>query len=237
MAKPGRRRIASVLLGLWAAGVLLPFAQLVLGGEEQRSQADAARTAVQITGQTAISLARTAFVTNVLRDAGLAGAAPVARQYAALDGGAADAPAELAVARAEESAAPMIWRIANEMTRTPTTDRGVSAYTATALASGPDQWTAALKVQNSHAELAERFSTWSNSVVALIAVAAAISAVIEARAATPSTRERRRPTVNRRIRKNQQRGADVRNKQPPSTQPGRPDVAAADGGRPPDGRV
>ncbi len=189
---PGLRRTASVLLALWAAGVVLPLAQLVLGGEEQRSQAAAARAAVQISGQTAISLARTAFATNALRDAGLAEAASVARQYAALDAGAADAPAEFALAQAETSAAATIRRIADEMTRAPTTDSGVAAYTATALASGPDQWRAALEVQHGHAERADRFGAWSNGVVALIAVVAALSAVVGVRSAAPSMRDRRR---------------------------------------------
>jgi hypothetical protein len=192
-ARPGQRRTASVLLALWAAGVVLPLVQLVLGSEEQRSQADAARTAVQLSGQTAISLAHTTFSTNTLRDAIFAEAASIARQYAALDAGVADAPAELAVAQAEESAAATIHRIADEMTRTPTTDSGVSAYIAEALASGPDEWRVALEVQNGHAERAERFGAWSNSVVALISAAAAVAAVIEARAAASSTRDRRRP--------------------------------------------
>lgn len=186
---PGRRRTASVLLVLWAAGVVLPLAQLVLGGDEQRSQASAARIAVQLSGQTAISFARTAFVTSALRDAGLAGAASVARQYAALDAGD---PAESVLAQAEASAAATIRRIAEEMTRAPTTDSGVAAYTATALASGPDQWRAALDVQHGHAERAGRFGTWSNGVVALIAVVAALSAVVEVRSAAASTRDRRR---------------------------------------------
>ncbi|MGH8909725.1 MAG: hypothetical protein ACRD0K_25350 [Egibacteraceae bacterium] len=189
---PGRRRIASVLLALWAAGVLLPLAQLVLGGEEQRSQAAAARTAVQISGQTAISLARSAFATNALRDAVLAEAASPARQYAALDASAADAPAEFALAQAEASAAATIHRIADEMTRAPTTDSGIDPYTATALASGPDQWRAALGVQHGHAARANRFGAWANGVVALIAVVAALSAVVEARFAASSTRDRRR---------------------------------------------
>lgn len=188
---PGRRRTASVLLALWAAGVLLPLAQLVLSGEEQRSQAAAARTAVQITGQTAISLARSALATNALRDAELADAASAARQYAALDAGATNAPAEFALAQAEASTAATIRRIANEMTRTPTTDSGITAYTATALASGPAQWRAALKMQHGHAERANRFGAWSNGVVALIAVVAALSAAVGVRSAAPLTRDRR----------------------------------------------
>ena len=40
-----------LLLVLWAAGVLLPLVQLALAGEEQRSQAAAARTAVHLPGR------------------------------------------------------------------------------------------------------------------------------------------------------------------------------------------
>jgi hypothetical protein len=174
-----RRRTSFVLLALWAAGVLLPFAQLVLSGAEQRSQAAAARIAVRLTTETATSLARTAFETTALRDAAMADAASTARELAALDVDDVSASAERVVARAEASAASRTRDVAVHMGSAPVIGQGVDSYLVSALASGPDEWETIRRAQNGEADRAGRFGNGANGVVALIAILAAMSAIIE----------------------------------------------------------
>lgn len=185
------RRTSFVLLALWAAGVLLPFAQLALSGEEQRSQATAARTAVRLTTETATSLARTSFETTALRDAAMADAASAARELAALDADESSADAERAVARAEASAASRTRDIAVQMSRAPAIDQGANSYMLRALASGPAEWETDRRAQNSEADRADQFGSWANGIVAFIAILAAIGAIIEVFSAHYSNRRPR----------------------------------------------
>jgi hypothetical protein len=136
LAAARRRRTTTLLLALWAAGVLLPFIQLALSGEEQRSQAAAARTAVQLSGQIAAGIARSEFETNALRDAAFADVAATARELAALGAPSVDAALERALARVEEVAAATDRDIAAIMGRVPATVDGLDARTLAALRSG-----------------------------------------------------------------------------------------------------
>ena len=137
LAAGRRRRAAILLLAFWAAGVLLPFAQLALSAEEQRSQGAGARTAVQLSGQIAIGLTRSQFETNALRTAAFADVAATSRELAALDALPRDAATERAVAGAEESAAATARAIAAAMSQVPATVDGLDARTVAELRSGP----------------------------------------------------------------------------------------------------
>jgi hypothetical protein len=179
LAAGRRRRAAILLLALWAAGVLLPFAQLALSAEEQRSQAAGARTAVQLSGQIAIGLTRSEFETNALRAAVFADVAATSRELAALDAPARDAPAERALASAEETAAGTARGIAATMGRIPPSVDGLDARTVADLRSGPNDWAATLRRQNAEVDRANVYGSASNYAVAAIAVLLALTAVVE----------------------------------------------------------
>jgi hypothetical protein len=179
LAAGRRRRAAILLLAFWAAGVLLPFAQLALSAEEQRSQGAGARTAVQLSGQIAIGLTRSQFETNALRTAAFADVAATSRELAALDAPQRDAATERAVASAEESAAATARAIAAAMSQVPATVDGLDARTVAELRSGPNDWPATLKRQNAEVDRANAYGSASNAAVAAIAVLLALTAVVE----------------------------------------------------------
>ncbi|GAA4828677.1 hypothetical protein GCM10023201_14990 [Actinomycetospora corticicola] len=174
-----RRNTMVVLLVLWAAGVLLPFAQLALGGEEQRYQAIAAKTAAEIAGEIATSQARTGFDTDAQKDAVVAQLVAVAREIAALEATTPESEAERLTAGAEERAAVAIGRIAVQMGRPLTEQEGVDPLISKALTSTAEDWGADAAVQSSAADRAETFGAWSNRAVAMIAALAAVSAILE----------------------------------------------------------
>ena len=173
------RRIAYVLLALWAAGVLLPFAQLTLGGEEQRYQAAAARTAVQLSGQIAIGQTRASFADDAQRTAIFADAAATSRQLAALDVTGPLVATEESIASGEETAAARTGVVAAQMGAAPTTANGIDGHLADALARVPDDWKPVERQQIEQADRAETFGAWSNATVAFIAAVAALGAVVE----------------------------------------------------------
>jgi hypothetical protein len=180
---PRNRRSAYVLLALWAAGVLLPFAQLALSAEEQRLQAAAARTAVQVTERIAIGQARAAFADDAMRTALFAEAAATSRRLAALDVTGPLVAVETSIATAEEIAAARTLVVAARMGTPPTTSDGIDRHLADALASDRDDWSAGLQQQVELAERATTFGDWSNAAVAVIAVVAALGAVMQVTAA------------------------------------------------------
>jgi hypothetical protein len=196
-ADPPYRRVTVVLLVLWAAGVLLPFTQLALSGEEQRYQAAAAKTAAQIAGDIATSQARTGFETNALNDAAVAQVAAVAREIAALDASGPDAETERMLAAAEERAGGVNQGLAEQMGRPPTEQEGLDPTVARALASGPHEWGAATQVQAAQADRAEDFGNWSNAAVAAISAVAAVSALVEVGATRTELRGLRRSRPQR----------------------------------------
>lgn len=115
------------------------------------SQAAAARTAVQLTAQTATGLARTAFETNALRDAIMADSASTAREP--------DGDVERVLARAEAAAAANLHDIALQMGDAPMPDESLDSYLSQALASNETDWAATLRAQNEQADRADRFGT------------------------------------------------------------------------------
>lgn len=196
-ADPWKRRTTSVMLALWAMGVLLPFAQLALGGEEQRSQAAAARIAVELSGQVAIAQARMAFADETKRTAIFTQTAAIARQLAAVDVPGARGEAEAAVAAAEETAAARFTAATAQMVRSPTTDDGIDHHLADALAADEDSWQALGDKQSRQANRAGVFGDWSNRTVVAISGVAAVAAVLQVATASPSAPEQHRRRVRR----------------------------------------
>ena len=183
IAPADRRRVTMLLLVLWAAGVLLPLVQLALAGEEQRSQAAAARTAVHLSGQIAVGLTRSEFEINALRDATFVNVAATSRELAALDAPSADAPAELAMVRVEEAAAAAVRDVAVTMGQVPAVVEGLDEPTVAGLRSGENDWKALLVRQNAEAGRADFYGDWSNYAVAAIAGVLAVTAWFEVVAA------------------------------------------------------
>jgi hypothetical protein len=179
LAAADRRRATILLLALWAAGVLLPLGQLALSAEEQRSQAAAARAAVQLSGQIAVSLTRSGFETNALRDAVFTDVAATARELAALDAPEPDATTERELARLEEAVAAVDRDIAARMGRVPDAVDGLDARTVAALRSDKPQWEATRATQKAETGRADVYGDWSNHAVAAIAVVAAATAWFE----------------------------------------------------------
>ncbi len=174
-----RRRVAAVLTLIWALGVVLPFGQLVLSGEEQRAQARAARIAVSLTSQIAVGLTRTSFATGARRDAGLADAAATAREFAALYTDPVNAAQERELARVEYAVAARLRQIAEDMSRAPAAGDPLEPGVAQALATREDDWYTGLAEQGEAADRADTFGDWGNDVVVLIAVVAVVGWLIE----------------------------------------------------------
>ncbi len=226
------RRTSSVLLALWAVGVLLPFAQLALGGEEQRSQATAARTAVALTGQVAIGQARSAFADDARRTALFAGAAAVGRQIAAVDLAGASASAESDVAAAEEAAASRLEVVAARMGRPLSTADGIDQHLADALAADQSRWDALGAEQIRQAERAKAYGDWSNAAVVLISAVAAVGAVVQVWGARPAAADRRSRHVRRR--RVRVAGDGPARQVTEGNEPFSPSAPRASGGPPPD---
>lgn len=183
LAAAERRHITMLLLVLWAAGVLLPLVQLALAGEEQRSQAAAARTAVHLSGQIGIGLTKSEFELNALKDATFVNVAATSREFAAVDASATEAPAELAMVRAEEAAAVAVHDVAATMGHVPAPVDGLDEPTVAGLRSGENDWKALLARQNEEADRAGFYGTWSNRALAAIAGVLALTAWFEVVAA------------------------------------------------------
>lgn len=190
LVEPARRPIAISLLVLWAAGVVLPLAQLALSAEEQRSQATSARYAVLVTTDLAVGTTRSAFELDLQRLPLELQAKSVARQYGAVDAEPASAMDEEAVAQAEDRAALDASAIGVRMARDPLPSDGLEPRAVQALMTDPLQGHPLAARQRAETHRANRFGGWSNDVVVLIAVILAVEAVPQIRArhqATPSS--------------------------------------------------
>ncbi|MGQ0776902.1 MAG: hypothetical protein ACT4NY_21205 [Pseudonocardiales bacterium] len=191
LAVRGLRYATTLQLAVWALLAILPLAQLLLAGQEQRAQADAARQAVRVTTSIAASGQRTAFLIDSVQAAQTADLGADARELAALDApDPTDAAQERAVAAAERGIASRLRRIAEAMGRAPTEADGVDHTTVATLDSQPEDWPALLQNQNQQVDLAERASSQGLRVAASTA-AAVIAATLAAAAVTESATRRR----------------------------------------------
>ncbi|MGH3701197.1 MAG: hypothetical protein ACRDQY_17390 [Pseudonocardiaceae bacterium] len=187
----GLRYVTTLQLAVWALLAILPLTQLLLAGQEQRAQADAARRAVQLTTSIAASGQRTAFRTESVQAALIADLGADARELAALDArDPADAAEERAVAAAERGIAARLRRIAEEMGRAPADADRIDHATVAALDSRTKDWPALQQNQHHQVDLAERASNRGLRVAASTA-AAAIAVTLVAGAVTGSAARRR----------------------------------------------
>ena len=106
-------------LALWAAGVLLPFAEPRCPPRSSGPRPQAPAWPCNSPAEIAIGLTRSEFETNALRAAVFADVAATSRELAALDASARDAAAERALASAEETAAGTARGIAATIGRVP----------------------------------------------------------------------------------------------------------------------
>jgi hypothetical protein len=169
----GRRRVAVVILGLWAVGAVLPLSQLILGGQEQRTQAASARLAAAITTDIAVSNARVAFGTQAKQTAAELGVRARARRDAAEAGTGLEASNQRAVANAEARAANKVMAIAMAMSRPPGPADGLEPRLRQALVSVEKDWHDALAEQHDLTEQASAWGAASNwTAYAIMAVTA-----------------------------------------------------------------
>ncbi len=187
------RYTTTLQLAVWALLAILPLTQLLLAGQEQRAQADAARRAVQLSTSIAVSGQRTAFLTDSVQSALTADLGADARELAALDApDPTDATEERAFAAAERGIAARLQRIAEAMGRTPTNSDHLDQTTMATLNSRPENWPILQRNQHHQVDLAERASSQGLRVAASTA-AAAIAATLVATALTGAdTRHRSR---------------------------------------------
>jgi hypothetical protein len=183
--QPGRsapgegRRIASWVLALWTAGLVLPLVQLALGAQEQRAQAASARLAAALSSDIAVSNARAAFGTQARQLPQELSVRATARQLGALDAAPRAAADANAVAGAEERAALAAADIGQAMARAPSAADGLEPRLARGLSSAEQDWQAALREQNGQTELSDLWGSRSNAAVVLIAVLLAVAVAIE----------------------------------------------------------
>jgi hypothetical protein len=182
LAEPARRRLATSLLVLWGAGVVLPLVQLALSAEEQRSQATSARYAVLLTSDLAVGMTRSAFGLQVHRLPLELQAKSLARQYGAVDADPASAADEEAVAGAEDRAALDAAAVGRQMARDPLPSDGLEPRVVQALMTDPLEGHPLADPQRAETRRADRFGGWSNAVVALIAAILAVAAGLQIQA-------------------------------------------------------
>lgn len=175
------RKNTTVVLALWLVGVVLPLAQLVLGAEEQRSQAAAARLAAIVTSDVASSMARTAFLVQGQQTAAELGVRAAAREKDAENAAPTDADDQREVAAAEDRAASILDRIVQSMARVPFASDRLDPRMAAALATDRDDWTATGRRQQAQTERADEWGDRSNQMVQWTVIGAAAAAVFGTR--------------------------------------------------------
>jgi hypothetical protein len=181
---PGMRGPTALKLASWALLAILPLSQLLLAGQEQQRQADAAISAVHISTAIFVSNHRNAFLTDRRQAAITAQVQAWARQFAALSTPAsADSLGEHEVAQVETLLAGRMTQMAEAMGRPARDDDRLAPAVVAALNSEPGDWPAALQEQNRHVALAQQASGRGLRIILSTALAALASAL----AATTAT--------------------------------------------------
>jgi hypothetical protein len=148
---------ASVALIAWLVVVLLPSLQVRFDNREDRSEALAARHAVQISTALGASGFISTFRTNAGRAAAYEETRGIARAQAARGVQDRGLASELvAKGRLEQSRGRRAKAIAQAMGREPTTRDGVDAVTRAALQSSPAEAQPLLRAQNDAASAAQK---------------------------------------------------------------------------------
>jgi hypothetical protein len=162
--EPWQWRVALGALVLWLLGVVVPLSQVVLGAEEQRSMATAARLTAVLTGDIAASTARTQFEAQARQVAfDLSLHAEARREHPAR-------PGDLKVADVEDGAASHTGLIITEMVRPPVAADGLGARMTAAVASDPKQWPDQTAAEQAATARSVRWGNWANYFLIGIAV-------------------------------------------------------------------
>lgn len=191
----GEWKSTALKLAAWALLATLPFVQLVVAGQEQRAQAEAAREAVRLSSAVFVSNQVAAFIADSRQAVLAAETRALAREYVAF---AATEPAdqadEQAVAAAEYSAAARMGQMVDGV-RTPSGADGVPAFAVAALKSRPSEWGRSEELRNLRIDLAEQASARGILVISSAAIAALAAALAAAAGVGHPSRERTRTRV------------------------------------------
>jgi hypothetical protein len=180
-----QRRVAFLLLAVWAAGVLIPLIQLAFSSQEQRYQADSARHTVQARSAKSISLTRTEFLLNARQIAQEGNVAATARQIDAnyQDDQAVAEAGELA--RAEETAASRSATVAETMAEVPTPAHGIEKQLAAALGTQQYDWDYLAALSAWETRKADNAGLFSNFMLGLIGLIVLLEVVVHLIATRP----------------------------------------------------
>jgi hypothetical protein len=162
----GTRRVwVSVGLGAWLMITLLPPLHTYYAGEEQRAGALADGKGAEISSMLEASGLVHAFATNSEQRARWLAIHALGRQAAALDSGDPAEAAELSAAgRTEEAVSRHALATAKWMGRAPSVEDGLDEFTLRAVNATPDDWSAALRAQNTHSERVAQLSSRSGRI-------------------------------------------------------------------------
>lgn len=173
------RRVAFLLLAVWAAGVLLPLIQLFFSSQEQRYQAESARHAVQARSAKSISLTRTEFVVTARQIAQELSVAAIAREAGASYQGSEAVADAGELAGAEENAAVRSAALVDAMARAPAPADGVEAGLATRLSTEQHDWDVLTARSTWETKKADAASLVSNILLGVIGLVVLVEAVVQ----------------------------------------------------------
>ncbi|MFJ3671335.1 hypothetical protein ACIPSE_33220 [Streptomyces sp. NPDC090106] len=188
-ARPASRPAVGLHLLIVALLFLLPLGQVYAAGSEQRAQAEAARRAVQVRTDIAVSGQWQAFRLLTRQEVIATALRAEARELASLDApDPVTAGQEARLADAERGLVATVGDISAYMARLPAGDDGVDAVVVSALRADPSDEQALTVDQNHQVDLAQR----SGDRGLLLAVATAFAVVGEVLAASALVAGRRR---------------------------------------------
>lgn len=181
-----RRRVARILLVLWAAGTLLPLAQVTLGAAEQHAQAQSARLAIRENASRTISLTRQAFRATAEQTLAEIDIAATARTIGIVyDPDPATQARTQALASAEETAVDRARKVIGGMARDPRREDGLETPLFEALTSDQADWDLTAARARSETTKAEAFGRASNVILGLIGLVLVYEARVQHRHSRP----------------------------------------------------
>ncbi len=171
----GRPDLLKVLIfAAWLLVTLVPSGQIVASLNEQRHQALAARAAVGLSGDIAVSQAVSAFRTNSVLSALQMTTHGLSREYEVLT---PEVPRRVAdeqttIARADQSLIPLLEELAGAMGRLPSTTDGTEERTSSAVAASPTDWQRSVVDQGNQVKQAGAAGRQANALQLTVFLAA-----------------------------------------------------------------
>jgi hypothetical protein len=181
-APPPKRRLTAAALAAWILVTLIPAWSLYVSCAGQRSDAEAARTAVTISTYIQASnlySSQDLLQRRIIIDLTQSG---LSRQLAGI--GLKDA-AQDELGAAEVRAADSWSAIGAEMTRLPSTADGIDAGLIRAMSATPETWSDALEIQVAAAEVSDRAGSATNLFTLAATLAALAMSLITLALAKP----------------------------------------------------